>query len=327
MRGGSRAALLILGWGILGALAVTAFMRLVAWDSLEPFIVLDALTLIVYLPAWVVAAGALIARRWWLGAAALAVVAAQIAFAVPELAAAAPAPAWTRSAPVVRVLDAGVDSSPVFHNGYVRAIRQNHPDLITLTEFTPSAWPSMLASGVLASYPYRCAAPANGATGFLIASRLRLSGCQVHSVNWAGHGPTPYLMTATLHTAAGPVDLRLAHTLAPFPAYGPEWKLALAAIDRSVRASTDRRMLMIGDFNSSWGNRGFRKLLGDGLTDGAAARGQALDFTWPNGAIVPPLVRIDHVLTGSHLAVTKITTHQGFGSDHKYVEATVAIQK
>ena len=39
-----------------------------AWDSLEPLIVLDALTLIVYLPAWVVAIAALIARRWWLAA-------------------------------------------------------------------------------------------------------------------------------------------------------------------------------------------------------------------------------------------------------------------
>ncbi len=27
-------------------------------------------------------------------------------------------------------------------------------------------------------------------------------------------------------------------------------------------------------------------------------------MTWPNGAIVPPFVRIDHVLTGAHLAVT-----------------------
>ena len=33
-------------------------------------------------------------------------------------------------------------------------------------------------------------------------------------------------------------------------------------------------MLMVGDFNASWGNKGFVALLHDGLTDGAAARGR-----------------------------------------------------
>ena len=314
---------LVLGWLIVGGLALVAVMRLVSWDSLGPFIVLDALTLIVYLPAWVVAAGALIARRWWLAVAAVVVAAAQVAFVVPELTAAAPVPAWTRSAPTVRVLDAGVDSSMVFNTGYVRAIEQDHPDLITLTEFTPPALQSMQASGVLASYPYRCAAPQYGAFGFLIASRLRLSGCQVRSV----HGFVPYMVEATLSTSAGPVALRLAHTLAPFPSSYREWQTALAAIDRSVSASTDSRMLMIGDFNATWGNSGFVTLLHRGLTDGAAARGKATDMSWPNGAIVPAFVRIDHVLTGTHLAVTGITTRPGFGSDHRYVDATVAIQK
>jgi endonuclease/exonuclease/phosphatase (EEP) superfamily protein YafD len=322
-----RTGMLVLGWLIVGGLALTAIMRLVAWDTIEPFIVLDALSLIVYLPAWVVAAVALIARRWWLGGAALVIVAAQVAFAVPELTAATPAPAWARTASSVRVLDAGVDDSMIFHDGYVQAIEQAHPDIITLTEFTPPAYRSMQASGVLNNYPYRCAAPQFGAIGFLIASRLPLSGCQVHSVYSETLGFTPYLVSATLSTPAGPVALRLAHTLAPFPSSYREWQMALAAIDRSVRASTDGRMLMIGDFNATWGNRDFVALLHHGLTDGAAARGKATDMSWPNGAIVPAFVRIDHVLTGTHLAVTDISTKPGFGSDHRYVDATVAIQK
>jgi endonuclease/exonuclease/phosphatase (EEP) superfamily protein YafD len=122
------------------------------------------------------------------------------------------------------------------------------------------------------------------------------------------------------------VAVRLVHTLAPFPAYWREWVAALAAVNRSVRASGDSRMLMVGDFNATWGNRGFDALLGDGLTDGAAARGQALAMTWPNGAIVPPFVRIDHVLTGGGLAVTEIAAEPGFGSDHRYLAATVAVR-
>ena len=315
--------LLVVGWLIVAVLGLVALLRLVAWDSLEPLVVLDALTLVVYLPAWAVAAGALIARRWWLAGAAGVVVVAQVAFVVPELSAAAPVPPWARHAPVVRVFDANIDQSLHFEPGYVRAIEQDRPDLIALEEFTPSALQAMVASGVLAGFPYRCAAPAYGATGFLIASRLRLTGCRVQTVSWNGQR-TPYMVQATLWSSAGPVALRLVHTLAPLPAYWREWSAALAAVNRSVRASSDARMLMVGDFNATWGNRGFAALLGDGLIDGAAARGKATDMTWPNGAIVPPFVRIDHVLTGVGLTVTQIAAKPGFGSDHRYLVATVA---
>jgi endonuclease/exonuclease/phosphatase (EEP) superfamily protein YafD len=320
-----RIGLLVIGWLIVAVLGLVALLRLVAWDSLEPLIVLDALTLIVYLPAWVVAAGALIARRWWLAAAAAIIIAAQLMFVLPELFAAAPVPAWARQAPVVRVFDANIDKSFHFEAGYVRAIEEDRPDLVTLEEFTPRALQSMVASGVLESFPYRCSAPAYGATGFLIASRLRLTGCLVRTVWWDGQW-TPYMVEATLWSPGGPVALRLVHTLAPFPVSWREWSAVLAAVGRSVRASDASRVLMVGDFNATWGNRGFVALLHDGLTDGAAARGHAADMTWPNGAVVPPFVRIDHVLTGARLAVTVIAARSGFGSDHRYLVATVAIR-
>jgi len=321
-----RAGLLVIGWLIVAVLGIVALLRLVAWDSAEPLILLNALTPVLYLPAWVVAAGALIARRWWLAAAAAAIVAAQVAFVVPELSAAAPLPAWARHAPVVRVFDANVDKSLTFQAGYVRAIEQDRPDVITLEEFTPAALRSMAASGVLDSFPYRCVVPGYGANGFLVASRLRLTGCQVQVEFWEGDIWTPYMVQATLWSPGGPVALRVVHTLAPLPAYWREWSAALAAIGQSVRTGGDADMLMVGDFNATWGHKGFVALLHDGLTDGAAARGQATDMTWPNGAVVPPLVRVDHVLTGAHLAVTQIATSPGFGSDHRYLVATVAIR-
>lgn len=320
-----RVGLLVVGWLIVAALGLVAFLRLVAWDSIQPLIVLDALTLVIYLPAWIVAAAALIARRWWLAAAAVVVVAAQLAFAAPELFASSPVPAWARQAPTVRVFDANVDKSLGFQAGYVQAIERDRPDLITLEEFTPLALQSMAASGVLSDFPYRCAAPAYGATGFLIASRLRLTGCQVRTVSWDGQS-VPYMVEATCWSPGGPVALRLVHTLAPFPAYWREWTAALAAVNQSIRASGTSSMLMVGDFNATWDNRGFAALLNDGLTDGAAARGKALDMTWPNGALVPSFVRIDHLLTGAHLAVTATATGPGFGSDHRYLTATVAIR-
>jgi endonuclease/exonuclease/phosphatase (EEP) superfamily protein YafD len=122
------------------------------------------------------------------------------------------------------------------------------------------------------------------------------------------------------------VALRVVHPIAPFPAYWREWTAALTAVSQSVRASGASTMLMIGDFNATWGNQRFVALLDDGLTDGAAARGKAADMTWPNGALGPPFARIDHVLTGRRMAVTGISTEPGFGTDHRYLVATVAIR-
>ena len=318
--------LLAIGWLIVGVLGLAAVLRLVSWDSLEPFAVIDALTLVIYLPAWVVAAGALIARRWWLAAAAAVIIAAQVTFVLPELTAGATVPAWARHAPVLRIFDVNTDDALRFYPGYVQAIEHDRPDLVTLEEFEPSAWRSMQASGVLAQFPHQCAAPQEGAIGFALVSRYPLTGCHEQTVLFGGWR-VPYMVDATMWTPGGPVTLRLVHTLAPLPSSFQEWKAALAAVDGSVSAGSTSRMLMIGDFNASWDSKGFASLLHDGLTDGAAARGEATEMTWPNGAIVPPFVRIDHVLTGSHLAVTGIIAKPGFGTDHRYVVATVAIQK
>ena len=331
---GIRLGLYVIGWLIVAGLGLLALLRIVAWDDAEILMVFNALYLTIYLPAWAVAAVALIARRWWLGGAALVVVAAQVAFALPELTAASPLPSWTRTATTIRVFDANLDSGYELYPGYQQAIKQYDPDLITFEEFSGDGAPgfpggaiqTMQNTGLLAKYHYYCSEPDFGATGFMLASRIRVTGCQFKTVQWDGQG-IYYLVEATMWLPSGPIPVRVFHTLAPLPSSWTQTRSALAAASRMVKATGPTHMLLLGDFNSSWGNRGFVKLLGDGLTDGAAARGQALDMTWPNGAIVPPFVRIDHVLTGSALAVTTISAHQGFGSDHKYLEATVAIRR
>ena len=151
--------LVVLGWSIVAGLGLLALFRWIAWDWREPLIVLDDLTLIVYLPAWVVAAGA---RRWWLASATALAVMAQLSFVAPELLAATPVPTWTRHAPSITVLDANIDKSLQFEVGYRDAIKRYRPDVVAMEEFTPLALQGMMRSGALRGFPYRCAAPASG---------------------------------------------------------------------------------------------------------------------------------------------------------------------
>jgi len=58
----------------------------------------------------------------------------------------------------------------------------------------------------------------------------------------------------------------------------------------------------------------------------ASAQGRPYQMTWPrNRRIVPPLARIDHVLTTRGLAVTRIAAGVGRGSDHRPLIADVAV--
>ena len=58
-------------WIIVGALAVVAVARIVAWDALDVLAVLNSVTVFLYLPAWVVAVVAMLGRRYVLAGAAL----------------------------------------------------------------------------------------------------------------------------------------------------------------------------------------------------------------------------------------------------------------
>ena len=56
-------------WAVTAGLAIVAILRVVAWDDYEPFAVLNALTVFVYLPVWIVLVVAAVGRRFVLAGA------------------------------------------------------------------------------------------------------------------------------------------------------------------------------------------------------------------------------------------------------------------
>jgi endonuclease/exonuclease/phosphatase (EEP) superfamily protein YafD len=317
------AAIAVALWVIVAALALVAIMRLAAWDDFEPFAILNCLTAFVYLPAWIGVVVAGLGRRFLLAGAALVIVAAQLAFLVPELSAARPAPAWTAQAPTLRLVDANVYNENPSMVGYVREISTIGPQLLTMEEANPNDVAQLTRSGALEGLPYRFEVRRWDPFAFFVASRYPLSGTRVVSL----YG-RPLIVQTTVELPFGPQPVWIVHTIAPLPSSFVQWKGQLALIGRLLRARGPKGLLVIGDFNATWGSRGFRDLLDAGLTDAAAARGQAFEMTWSQDLwILPPLVRLDHVLTGPGLAVTRIATDSGPGSDHRDLIATVAFDR
>ncbi len=109
----------------------------------------------------------------------------------------------------------------------------------------------------------------------------------------------PFIVQTTLELPSGPQPLWVLHTTAPLQSSFSQWKGQLPPSQSMLQTRGPSGLLVVGDFNATWGNRGFRAILDAGMTDGAAARGKAFDMTWSqNLPVIPPIVRIDHVLTG-----------------------------
>lgn len=324
LRRGVRLPKLLVGlcWVVLAPLAALAFARLVVGDANELLAEANSLNGLAYLPAWPVLVLAGLGRRALLALAAVAVVAAQLVFALPEILAARPLPNWAGAAVALRVFDANVgsDIGNVDMSGFARQIERDRPGLVTLEEISPSDFAELKADGALAGLRYRYYVRGGAPWGFGIASRLPMRVGQP-----LRDGADLFLVPARLRVAGTSVRLWVVHTAAP-PSSMARWRSDLDRIAARVAARGQSRLVVVGDFNASWGNAGFRAVVDRGLADGAAVRGAPFQMTWPANRLVPPLVRIDHVLTGSGVAVRRIETVDGPGSDHRAVVATVAVR-
>ncbi len=309
------------GWLIIAVLGLVVVARIVAWDEWRLFADVDAATEVLFLPAWLVLMGALIGKKWWMAGAAALLCCAQVIYVAPEILAYSSIPAAVRTEPTIRLFDANVQTDNYSMAGYIDQLRSYRPDLVTLEETHTRDYEQFLSSGVFNHLPYRFAVQDTGSRGFIIASRYPLGHATVSNV----HG-LAYLIRFSLLFHGRKLPLWVVHTTAPINPDWNNWNLELNGVYSQLERSHPRSLLMVGDFNASWGNRGFRAILSAGLTDAAAARGQPFDFTWTQRLpVLPPFIRIDHVLTAGDLTVTTISTHSGPGSGHRDITATVAV--
>jgi endonuclease/exonuclease/phosphatase (EEP) superfamily protein YafD len=310
-------------WLIIAPLAALAFCRIFAWDSIALLAILNAVTIILYLPAWPIAVAAVWGRRPVLAAVAFVVVVAQVFFLAPELAASESPPSWTAGAPAFRLFDANVYSENSSMAGYASQIRTLKPDVVAMEETNPTDVTQLRSSGALAGLPHQFEVSGYSPFVFFIASRFPLRG--THVIDLYGR---PLIVETTVQLPAGPQVLWVVHTIAPLPPSFDQWTGQLARIRQLIQLHRPAGLLVAGDFNATWNSKGFRSVLDTGMTDAGAARGHALEMTWSQlMAPLPPFARIDHILTGSGVAVTDYATQVGVGSDHRDLIATVAVRR
>ena len=82
--------------------------------------------------------------------------------------------------------------------------------------------------------------------------------------------------------------------------------------------------MLVGDFNAGYWHPAFRELLDDGWHDATQVTHRGFSASWPNDwFVVPPFVRLDHVLVNERLVVLDTHDVDVPGSDHQGLFVTV----
>jgi endonuclease/exonuclease/phosphatase family metal-dependent hydrolase len=197
----------------------------------------------------------------------------------------------------------------------VDAVRDNHVDILVLEEVTPDVLQKADELGLAELLPDRVGEPDYEVAGTMILADEPLT----------DHVRLRTTFQGWEAVYAGTLTVLGVHPVAPVDPAG--WRADHAAILQ--QAETDHADLVVGDMNATPDHDVMRRLDDAGFRDAGELSNQGWQPTWPANHVgvfplLPPLVRIDHVLVGVHLTALGTHTVDIGGTDHYALVATVA---
>ncbi|MGN9841031.1 endonuclease/exonuclease/phosphatase family protein [Nonomuraea sp. H19] len=220
----------------------------------------------------------------------------------------------------LRMLTANLNGGRGDARVIVDLVRRLNVDVLSLQELTWSERDRLAAAGLGGLLPYQVVEPATwGPEGSGVYARYPLR-ARTGLFQPVGH----HMPVAEVALPGGsPVEVVVVHPVAPVPSTVPEWEAGVATLPPAPSSGPPR--ILAGDFNATLDHAVFRRLLGTGYTDAAAATGQGLVPTWPMRRL-PPLVTIDHVLTDGRAGAAGVQIHDIPGSDHRALFADLRVR-
>lgn len=307
------------GWMVVAALlaAVGARVRPVRWIPLA--IGVRGVERRLLIAAYPVALVAALARRRALSVVAGALVALHVFVSVRGRGGRRPHPVADGSLRL-RLVTANLLCSNPDIPRLADEIADEDADVVLVQEVTPEVLAVLRRSRLWSAYPHRRVAPRPEFHGAATFSRLPVVFDAVLDV--AG---SPMLRT-DLATPHGPVRVVNVHTVAPLTlGQVRRWERQMDWLGAFTDADASP-VILAGDFNATGDHAPFRRLMRGRLRDAFDAVGRASGATWPIGhRFLPPLLRLDHVLTGGDIEVDSLRAVPGAGSDHARLVAELGI--
>jgi endonuclease/exonuclease/phosphatase (EEP) superfamily protein YafD len=259
---------------------------------------------------------------WWL--ALIVAVPAVILIAWQRPVARRPAAAGqARGAVTVRVMTLNAEGGRADAQAVVAAIRAHQVDVLAVQELTPELVRRLDDGGLPQLLPSRNVEPHFGSNGTGLWSRFPVTALAPLQ---GLRAVTPRIRIEPL--PGRPVTVTAVHPMAPMKGQERRWQAELGQI-RAAVAAVGGAQVVTGDFNASRDHRPFRELLDSGFADSAdlARRRPWPGFTWPVSRLIPPVMRLDHVLVSADrvVSVPQARIVRIPGTDHRAVLAVVEL--
>jgi endonuclease/exonuclease/phosphatase (EEP) superfamily protein YafD len=307
-----------LGWLVTLPLLLVAGLRLLAHDATMELIMLNAFTLWLYLPAWLVLPLALRARSFRLCAASALLVLLHIAWIGPRGLVAARLPSLPAGAARFRVMSANLLMVNEDTEGIAGEILRAKPDILLVQEQAPQWRDRFDREDFQRALPYRSSVTHVDSFGIGIYTRVPHVAEQLDIAGFPA-------FRADVPVAGATLRVFNFHTMPPrAPQYVGTWNEMMARI---VALVSERQgpVLLGGDLNTTPHHAWFARLLATGLTSAHEARGRTLATTWPNGHFPTPPIRLDHFFVSPELVTLDVSEGEGRGSDHRPIVADFAL--
>jgi len=230
----------------------------------------------------------------------------------PQVVGADPEPA--EGAERITVMNANLYEGRADAEEVVDTVRDNHVDILVLEEITPDLLAQMDASGLAELLPERVGEPDYMVAGTMILANRPLTDHVRVRTTFQGW-----------EAKYGTLTVLGVHPVAPVDPAG--WRADHAAILKQAEA--DDADLIVGDMNATADHDVMRRLDDAGYRDAGEVSNEGWQPTWPANHVgilplLPPLVRIDHVMIGDSMASLGTHTVDIEGTDHLALVATVA---
>lgn len=311
----------------LAACAAWLVGRLLGVDLVSPLVQLVAFTPWVAATSVLLAAFTLMLRRWREAVVAVLVALSFVALLVPR---ALPDAGADRGRLPLRVLTLNLAFGDAPSTEVVGLVQRLKPDVLSLQEVTPAALRRLSAAGIDQHLPHAVRREQPKAAGTALYARFPLrQGRGLDSSTTFDQARAVLTVRKRVDGVwrQAEVDMIAAHPAPPMFSGLDKFHRDYATLPRA-RSSGPIRVLA-GDFNATLDHRIFRTLLEGGYRDAAASVGDGLDWTWPAdvvaGAVVAPVIAIDHVLVDDRAGVREYSAHTVSRTDHRAVFAVLTL--
>ncbi|MFB9927337.1 endonuclease/exonuclease/phosphatase family protein [Amycolatopsis halotolerans] len=294
-------------------LLAVAVLRTIGWDGSGWYLTaLLALTPYFVVYGVLLAALALMLRRWWIGCVVLALSVLLAVYVAPRV---IPDAQPAANGKTVRVLAANLYLGQADPAALVRLVREHRIDVLNLVEMTPAAMSGLEKAGLFQTLPYRVMHPASGVDGSGIVSRYPLT-----EEDFTGDSVQKQPGAEADLGGGTTLEMVAAHPRSPDSGYY-QWEQEMRDLSRAIGEHGLR--VVAGDFNATLDHAALRTVLSRGYVDAAEARGDGMVPTWSTATV--PLVPLDHVLVDRRVAIRDYQVFEVPGSDHRAVYAEVQL--